>query len=681
MKSSMTARIARGNLKKNYRFYIPRMAAETGLLACFYIVLTLTLDERIHAVRGGSLIPFFMGLGSAVIGVLSAILMLYTNRFLMKQRKREFGLYSVLGMEKKHICRVLLYESLYAGAVSVAAGLLFGVLFYKLCTLGICRLLKSEIVLGFYYLKPGTLIPAGLAFVLIDLVTYAVNCMSIVRMQNVDLLRSTHVGEREPKVRWILLVLGVISLGGGYWISLTVKSPLEALFLFFAAVFLVILGTYCLFVSGSIFILKALKRNPRIYYHKRRMTAISGLTYRMKLNGVGLASIALLATGVLVMTSTTVCLYSGVERTLRSNYPYDYWVSCSYEMQEGGTGTVDGDEVKQIIDEEAERAGLTVSDSRTLNYLEVAYLLDDGQMRTSKDGVSAYKIPSQLCSVIFITEDDYSRLGGRELQLEKDEIAIWSSTSDDLVSGDTLSFDGRVFRIADRSYNSMQIMSTRISVQSVRVVVADEEVLSEIDRDQKKAYGVYASDMTRRYCVRFEQKELTEKGPVFAENAMNALKDYVKRATETVPRFTMESESVWDGREALYAMYGTLLFLGILLGTVCLFATVLIIYYKQISEGYEDREHFQVMEKIGMSAKEIRSTVRTQILLVFFLPLLVAGIHLCFASPILGKLMQVLLMEDIRQLIIWMAISYLIFAAVYAGIYSLTAKVYYKIVH
>ena len=302
MKTGFFLKLARSNISKNRRFFLPRILSEAGLLCVFYIVFTLRADERILQLRGGQYIEVFMSIGTAVMMLLSVILLFYINSFLMKQRKREFGVYNILGLEKRHICRVLFHETALSSLASVVLGLAMGTLFYKLCSLLICQLLNAEIILGFYFINARS--------------------VTIARMKPVEMLSSANVGEREPKVKWPLLVLGVLALGGGYYISLTTQNPLKALVLFFVAVILVIIGTYFLFVAGSIFVLKALKKNKRFYYNKKHMPAVSGLLYRMKQNAVGLASIAILATGVLVMISTTVSLYAGAEETVKRNGGY-----------------------------------------------------------------------------------------------------------------------------------------------------------------------------------------------------------------------------------------------------------------------------------------------------------------------------------------------------------------------
>ena len=321
MKIGLYSRLAWNNIKKNAKLYIPNILSGIGLTAVFYIILTLSKDERLSEVRGGSYLPTIMSLGVIVIALLSFILVLYTNSFLMKQRNQEFGLYNVLGMEKRHIGKILFWEMAICAICVLVGGLLTGMLLYKLCVLLICRMLAVNSILGFYHVSPQTLIPSACFFLALYLLTYLFNRIRVARMKPVELLQSTHTGQREPKIKWLLLLVGIASLSAGYYISLTIEEPLQALELFFVAVILVILGTYCLFLTGSTAFLKLLKRNKKFYYQKEHMIAISGLLFRMKQNAVGLASITILATMVLVMVSTTVSLYAGIDvRVYAGNY-------------------------------------------------------------------------------------------------------------------------------------------------------------------------------------------------------------------------------------------------------------------------------------------------------------------------------------------------------------------------
>ena len=680
MKLGFYSRIAADNVRKNYRFFVPRILAEAGLLGSFYIVLTLSLDERLSEMRGGDYIPVLMFLGMLVIAVQSTVLMLYINSFLMKQRKREFGLYNVLGMEKRHVGRVMFYETLICCVVSTVLGLAFGMLFYKLCSLIICNLLRTEVVFGFYFIRPATIIGAALFFLFLDLLTYFANLISLARLRPVELLSSVSTGEKEPKVRWILLIVGILTLGAGYGIAVSVKNPYKALQLFFVAVFLVIIGTYCLFVTGSVFVFKSLKKNKKFYYKKKNFTAVSGLLYRMKRNAIGLASIAILATDVLVMISTTVSLYSGMQRTLEKNYPQHYYVSLHVYDGADSMITLDSDIVEDAIRKSAAKYGEEVKSIFHQKYFSVTYNHLDGEY-IPKIPDKGSNVPSNPATFTFMTEETYVRCGGDGLGLAKDEVLICAFNATDEVPT-VVTIAGRHFRVRGTlTYFPIQSNITSSISHSYGMVVADDSVLEELFDDQRKAYGKNASEYSDRLAVTFSNVDLLDKvGEELHDDVGIRLNEYISGNIPEAQASYISSESIWDAKEGVLGLYGSFLFLGLLLGCVCLFSTVLIIYYKQISEGYEDRERFQIMKKVGMSDSEIKKTIRTQILLVFFCPLIVAGIHVCFAFPMLEKLLQIMLLSDTWLFVGCSAVTYLVFAIIYVLIYSITARTYYKII-
>ena len=686
MKTGFFLKLARSNISKNRRFFIPRILSEAGLLCVFYIVFTLRADERILQLRGGQYIEVFMSIGVVVMMLLSVILLFYINSFLMKQRKREFGVYNILGLEKRHICRVLFHETALSSLASVVLGLAIGVLFYKLCSLLICQLLNAEIVLGFYFINARSLALSGAFFLVLDGMAYGVNCVTIARLKPVEMLSSANVGEREPKVKWPLLVLGVLALGGGYYISLTTQNPLKALVLFFVAVILVIIGTYFLFVAGSIFVLKALKKNKRFYYNKKHMPAVSGLLYRMKQNAVGLASIAILATGVLVMISTTVSLYAGAEETVKRNFPQDYYLSAQYlqwsdEGQLLHSEDMPRETLLRAVEQGAEKNGLTIKEMDFQEYLTVSYRNENGGLYCRQAGGNAADSLKGLSVMTYITQEMYRSLGGEELNLAEDEIAVCPM---DIRQRD---FDRTEITIEGDNYQIKTVLPEfpvrsgmeEVSTNCYGVVVADESVLARLYAQQKQVYGNAASDYTRRIAASFAGREAN--GDV-GEKLERDVEAYLKEAAFPQPgeSLIITGNTVWGARESVTAMCGALLFLGIILGLVCLFATVLIVYYKQISEGYEDRVRFQIMQKVGMSRREVKRTINSQVLLVFFLPLVVAGMHLAFAFPILEKVLHILLLSSTSLFVICSLVTFGVFAAVYTLIYMATARTYYKIV-
>ena len=685
MRTGFYCKLAWTNIKKNYRFFLPRILSEAGLLACFYISLTLWMDDRLRHVKGGYILPTFMLMGTAVLALLSLVLMLYINSFVMKQRTREFGLYNVLGMEKRHIGKVIMRETLICSFLALLMGLGLGVLFYKLCSLLICRLLHAQLILGFYYISPKSMIPSAVFFLLLDLITILVNKIRIAVMKPIELLRSMNAGEKEPKVRWLALVLGLITLGAGYYLALTIDNPVEAMSMFFIAVILVMAGTYLLLIAGSIFILKSLKNNKRYYYQKNHMPAVSGLLYRMKQNAVGLASIAILATGVLLMISTTVSLYSGYAEILKHNYPQDLYLDGEAINEDGEKEVIPGEQLIEIVSAAAEKNGVKVRETSQSRYLDVVFFVEDNSLQgneTSKNywDVSNMKDLSKLGYFAFITEEEYFLQTGESLELNSDEIAVCEKSKNGGTKIDyskPIKILGTAYTVKDKLTDVQAGSIDMASVlASYAVVVKDEDVLDGIYAAQKESYGDGASEYTESIAVTFDDRNLSEEtASRMNRDIENGITAYAGSAV------SYDLDTYWDAKENLLGMYGTLLFLGILLGAVCLFATTLIIYYKQISEGYEDRTRFQIMEKIGMSQQEVKKTINSQVLMVFLMPLIVAGIHMTVAFPLLTKILRLLALYSFNRFLICSLITFAVFTLVYVLIYKATSRTYYTIVH
>lgn len=691
MKNRFYTRLAAQNLRKHARLYVPRVLAEAGLLGCFYILITLAMDRRLSEAVGGAYLSAFMAFGALVIGLLSLILILYVNSFLMKRRRAEYGLYNVLGMEKRHVMRVLLAESCSASLLSILLGLLFGALLYKLCSLLICRLLRAGVVAGFYYLSAPTLLASAILFLAMDGIAFLASAAAVYRMKPVELLSGRHAGEREPRVKWLLLVLGALTLGAGYFIALTTKSPLQALLLFFAAVLLVIVGTYCLYLTGSTFVLKCLRKNRRYYYTSRHMPAVAGLLFRMKQNAVGLASIAILATGVLVMISTTVSLYGGVQDTLDTNYPRQLYLSAHV-----GSGDavehVPFDALSAVVAEAAAENGVEISDVEREKLLTVSYLMEGDRLLTREEAEGGWRL-EDLTDALFITEETYAQLRGKgvrddpdrlrdpeTLGLAKGEIAFCriATTVDDLGREPrSLTIHGREYKIKQTlTYFPVSRYAAGNIIKSVGIVVADGDVLDGIYRAQKAAYGEHASEYISRIGVSFAD----EAAASAAGTAISAA--IAEKLRAAYPgELSYELDTKWESLHNMLDMYGTFLFLGILLGFVCLFATILIIYYKQISEGYEDRERFQIMEKVGMEPREVRRAIGSQLVLQFFLPLVTAAVHTAAAFPILLKLLRLLMLTNTTLFVLCTLVTLAVFSMAYAAVYLLTARTYYRIVH
>ena len=662
-------KLATANIKKNKRLYIPHIFAEAGLIAMFYIMMTLQKDENL--VKVASQLLMIIEMGVAVVVILSFIIVLYTNSFLMKQRKREFGLYNVLGMNKADIGHILFFENFISYIMSSVIGIGIGILLYKLCTSLICKILKIPTILGFYISIKGIIITIGLFFVLF-FITYIYNQWQIIRLKPSTLLLSNQMGEKEPKIKWILLLLGLLFLGGGYYLAITIESPLQALEIIFIAIILVIIGTYFLFVAGTISLLKSLKKNKKYYYQPNHMTAVSGLLYRMKQNAVGLSSICILATGVLVMLSTTVSLYAGVEDSVNSLQENDLQISGNI-LGDVHSGKQIQSEFIELIKKVAKELDIEVTYLDTKNYFEAVYEYENGNLLSMES--KNFTGSTEMNSITLMTASEYERLMGIKLNLQKNQVAC-------MPVNDGANNEFKHFYIDNMEFENVytleKVPSTRNTFtifECYFMVVSDETVMNQII--QQYFSDLPAINQGENNIVALDYNGTDSQKTEFEERIKKEATDVISNLSknnspDSEIKFNFDSKK--ELYQNLYQLVGGFLFLGIMLGIVFVFATAIIIYYKQISEGYEDRHRFVIMQKVGMSNREVQKSIRSQIFLVFFLPLIVAIIHLGVAFKPLNCLLQIFFMPNSLLFLICAVISVIIFAVIYGFIYSITAK-------
>lgn len=650
-------KLALSNMKKNGKFYFPYMLTCIITVAMFYIMGSIVTDPGIKKIPHAETLMSIMDLGTIVIGVFSVIFLFYTNSFLMKRRKKELGLYNILGMERKHIYIVLFFETVYLAITSVAIGLVCGLVLSKLMILLLCKVISFSVPLGFHVslvsIQHTCLLFTGIFFAILLFNLIQIRCT-----KPIDLLHGGNIGEKEPKAKWLLALIGLILLGIGYYISITTESPLAVINLFLLAVLLVIAGTYLLFTAGSIAMLKLLKKNKNYYYQVGHFTTVSGMMYRMKQNAIGLANICILSTMVLVMISTSVCLYVGTEDSIKTNYPYDYDLSIYAEPK-----NIDKDKIETLIDTTLEDYNLDTEYLSCSTYFSAVTENHGGKFTT---GEEANFGADQAAYVILMTAEDYAHDMGIELgEMKKDEIQVFTKAK----SYDTYSLYGEEFTCigklkdipeGDNSYLEM--------VDTYLFVVSDQDVLSSFAEKFKSDKDNFMLEISIDY--KDSKKEHTD-----FEKALKK-----KLAKMFSPDTSIDAIARQEVRDTFYQLYGGLLFLGMFLGLLFLMATTLIIYYKQISEGYDDRDKFIIMEKVGMTKQEVKKSIHSQILTIFFLPLIVAGCHVAGAFPLIRRILALLGLKNISLFIICILVTILIFGIIYALVYSLTAKIYYKII-
>ena len=659
-------RLAATNLKKNRRFYLPYLLACIVIVALFCIMLTLASDPYLGQMQHGGSVSQVLGFGVLIMALFSAIILFYTNSTFTKQRKREFAIYNILGMEKRHISYVLFWESLYTAAMALFFGLVAAGVFSKLLQLVLVRLIGGEATFGLNIslMSIGyTAVFFGALFLLLLL-----NTIRIIHLSNpVQLLRAGSEGEREPRSKWILALLGAVCLAAGYIISLRTNAALYAIQYFFPAVILVIIGTYLTFIALSIVVLKALRKNRRYYYKTSHFATVSGLIYRMSRNAAGLASICILSTMVLVTVSTTVSLYKGVDAYAAVRWPQDMTLTLMTDTQ---TNTVpDVAPVLQVVDDAMTHSGLTQSNVHGYRTVRFSTLRSgDALDQFTGSGVDAY-------TVLVLDTEGYADLTGEQVTLAPGDALAWT---DGKPFGDTVTICGRAFRLRQLDSFPLDSGSSIMGLHTLYLVVPDLDSVLEL-RAQQNAYASEhgGTRSMLNYTYQFDLSG-TDDEQLDALHTLLSDPAFASAAEAANVQYTTDMRA--DGYPTLRSMYGGFLFLGFFLGFVFLFATVLIIYYKQVSEGYDDRGRFRIMQQVGMTPKEVKATIRTQVLLMFFLPLVTAAIHIAFAFPLIKQIVFAFGLQNVHLFLLCTLGTFGVFALLYTFVYLLTARTYYRIV-
>lgn len=661
MSKTFYFRLAFDNLKKNAKMYIPFVLSCILTIMMYYMVSSLSMNPNMMNMIGGDVMQQILSLGIYVITVFAVIFLFYTNSFLIKRRKREFGLFNILGMEKKHLSIVIALESIIVFLVSMVLGIGIGILLDKAFYLLIAKMLNASIALGFY-ISYQSIVNSIILFLIIFVLMYLFSLIQINLSNPIELLHGDQHGEKEPKTKWLLALIGLICLGTGYYMSVSIQDPVTAFAFFMVAVILVVIGTYMLFTAGSIVILKLLRKNKRYYYKTNHFISVSNMIYRMKQNAVGLGNICILSTMVLVMLSTTISLWVGMNDIIETRFPRDITVSIN---------SVDSNQALYTIDDmnnAIEQAGIQTEDELVYRTLSVSAFNQGNTYTFGNENMSLQDI-SNVVVLYFITLDDYNRTEGTNVSLAPDEVLVFPSGKQ---------FDHKTIDIASNTFKVKGILDSikadsnySANLQNSMFVVVDSmDTLFMIDDLQKQAYGDNASYIHTSYDFNLSKSE-----EMSVKEATDALIANYPRDTTYMMVDTQEGNY-----EDLLSLYASFLFIGIFLSFLFIMATVLIMYYKQITEGYEDKKRFEIMQKVGLNKREVKKTINSQVLTVFFLPLVVAAIHIVFAFPMIEKMLRLLYLDNTNLYIMTTVICFGVFALVYVLIYFLTSKVYYGIV-
>ena len=670
MHKGIFSRLAKQNIRNNKSTYIPYMITCIFCIAMIYMMEFLrdcpTLDQ---AVRQADEVRMIVFTGEIVVEIFCIIFLIYSNSFLMKRRQKEIGLYNILGLERNHIGIVMFLETIITSIGSLAGGIAAGIIGSKLALLLLLKLLHIPSVLGFYISVKG-IFTCLFMFGIVFLMILFLNLAKIHLSRPVELLRGNNTGEKEPVAKWLMALIGFICLGAGYYLAVTTESPIKAITIFLLAVILVMAGTYLLFTAGSIVILKFLRRRKSFYYRTGNFISISGMLYRMKQNAIGLASICILSTGVLLMISMTVSIYFGMNDIMLNRYPYDVDMSVTSISEDECQTAIEAFE-KAIADNK-----VPVEKSVEEIYLDIVCSKNGDQILIKP--ANTIRNSDSVLVLSLLNQAEYERLTGISENLNDGEIFAWYPSA---VQKDSVTVDETEFTVK-KWLDKNPLTCGEDAVSDNAVLVVTDEDFKKFDEMRTEMYkGVSSApageDLTLHLGLDITGSE-TDKID-FGTPVMEVVKDLKKNGGL--------SENSWitsgirqQEYESYYADNGSLLFIGIFLGSLFLMGTAMIIYYKQISEGYEDQKRFEIMQKVGLSRREVRSSVRRQILMVFFLPLLMAMLHITMAFPMIRRMLLLFGMTNTKLFIGCTAGTVLIFAVVYGLIYLMTARSYYHIV-
>ena len=668
MRRFFSLRLACFNIRRNYQTYGPFLLATALLTFSLFAFNTMSFNPGIKEMEtGGVLFSYLLTLGSVVVTIFTYVFLFYANSFLIKRRKVEFGLYGVLGMEQRHIVGVMGCEMFVMFLLTMGLGVGFGTVLTRLMFLLLRALTRLEIPLS-NVASPMAIWSTVILIAVLFVILFIYNALQVRLTKPIDLLHAKQQGEKEPKARWLFTLVGLAAMIAGYVIALRVKNAVTALGFFFIAVLLVILGTYLLFMTGSITLLKTLRAKKSFYYQPKHFVNISGMMFRMKQNAAGLASIAILCTMAMVTFGATGALYIGLERSINEMNPADVTIKVYNEA--------DMSVVEQAVAQVDAELQLPVHDRVSYRAYSTALLKDGNGYISPDDGdVASPSFIDNYAYVTLMLLEDFNRLEGFELSLASDELGFY---------GDNYM---ERFELNGQMWNAQHIKELPVPMSGylsgfneIVLVTPDWETMVKIATAYPYTRSEYESgEIALAYCLRYD----LEGGPEARLAYDDMLSDVVYAALRDAHapgRFTLNMSLRATASIRQYALYGTLLFVGVFLGIVFLAGTALIIYFKQINEGHQDRDRYAILQKVGMDQKMVRRCVRQQILLVFFLPLVVALIHVGGSLNLITLMLGAFGLVDKGFISLCSIGSALIVAAVYLAFYGQTAHSYYKLV-
>ena len=663
------SKFALNNLVKNKRFIIPYVLSTIFTIMSFYILSSLAFGDNLNKLPNGiQATKQVLSLGIIVIAIFSTIFLFYTYSFLVKRRVKEFGLYSVLGMTKKQIAKILVLETIFIAVTTIVLGIGLGIIFDKLMLLVLLKLFSAGVSFGFS-ITPIAIVFSVLLFGGVYFLLLLYTVIKIARLRIVALLKDENKGEKEPKSRWILAIIGLALIGYGYYTAQTVQNPVKALLVFFYAVVAVIIGTYLVFMAVSITVLKIMKNNKNFYYKPKNFISVSGLLYRMKRNAVGLANICILSTMVLVTMGSTSALYAGMEKSYNERFPRQLMVAGYNSTSE---------KLKEIENNaklSAKEAGTEVEDMVSYNSLPmVGRLVEDKFNFESNVGVDL----SNVKMIVVLQLKDYNKFANKNKTLESNEILLHIDKKGDY-NYNSISLNGSDYKIKEKlsEFPGTIGSATANIMDTYYAVVKDEKEatklatkLTELSSKEleKRGISIQTGTPTLQNYVAFNIKDTTKEAKV-----IESFKKLEKQSG-------IEIEGKEENKLTFRGVFASFLFIGVFISFIFVISQVVIMYYKQISEGYEDKGNFEIMRKVGITDKQIKQSIRSQVLLIFFSPLIIATLHTIVAYPFIEKILRLFLITDNSIFLQALGVTIVVFAIFYLIVYAITSKIYYRII-
>lgn len=666
MKKGFFSKLARDAIRKNRQMYFPYILTGSVMVMMFYILMSMMESPDLENIHGGSVLAMFLPYGCGVIGIFSLIFLFYTNSFLIRQRYREFGLYNILGMDKRNINRLMLWESIYTSGISIITGLICGIAFSKAAELILLNILNAEISFSFH-IGGSSIIFTALIFLGIYIFILFSSLIKVHFSKPLELMQSSMVGEKKLKCNWLFAFIGAGLLGYAYYLAVDIEDPTSAALIFFVAVIMVIIATYLLFIAGSVAMCKLLQKNKRYYYKPEHFVSVSSMAYRMKRNGAGLASICILLTMVLVMLSSTASLYFGEEDSITKRYPNG--INITYTFDTSDEIYSKSLETQKRIIEQYVPNGAELNDMR--------YAICSGQFSDEGITLETTHVDSveynKVGYLYIISLSDYNNMMNESKVLGSGECLLYSDRLTMKWNTFTMEY-GEAYTVKERLSEYQKVGSTAsMAVPYVYIVVNDVSEFTKPIAGLKNSYD--CAMVNFEWILGFDcdaDDEIDVKNALFDE--------LMQSKNDDINWNSLFLESREDERQSFYELYGSLFFLGIMLSIVFLMAEVLIIYYKQISEGYEDQNRFEIMQKVGMTKRDIRKSINSQMLTVFFTPLIMAGLHLGFAFPCISKILKLFAFDNVRLNVIITLACFAVFGIFYGIVYKITSGSYYSIV-